>query len=1600
MFDRNRPEWTTERSELAGLLDDVERAAAARSTINAHYTSAEVITAIWAAVQDLGFAGGRILEPGIGSGNFLALRPASIDASTFTGIELDPTTAAVAAALYPNADIRAESFADSCLSEDSFDLTIGNVPFANLSLHDRLHNRAGHSIHNHFIIKALHLTRPGGVVAVLTSRYTLDARNPAARREMAALADLVGAVRLPGGAMAAAAGTDAICDLVILRRRPPGTPPTGEAALVECLACRAGICQTVHPGETWERAVSIDTDSGPVEINELFARHRHLVLGEIGSGRAQYHDRDLVVTARPAPLGTQLAAALQSLTAAAAAAGTGCTIRSPRSNPPIETPRPLPGTGGQLKEGSIIATGTGAFARITAGIPVPFAPSPKSGRAELRALIDIRDALTATLAAQAASSDDTDYSFAQHRLERAYDAYLERFGPLNRFKLARTGRSDPETGDEIYRRSYPPMGGFRSDPDFYSVLALEIFDPETQTARKAAVFSRRVVGPRLPVLGADSPAGALAVCLDQTGRADLATIAGLLGVEADQARAELGDLVYEDPTSGDLVPAPRYLSGDVRSKLHAALEAAGHDDRFAGNVDALRQVLPPDLGPDEISARLGVGWIDVTDVADFVREVLGADGVVVEHSSLTAMWAVTAPTWQRNTVTMTSEWGTKRADAIRLISDSLEQRPVKVYDTLDDGRRVLNSDATLAAREKQEALEARFAEWVWEDPQRKTRLVERYNRLFNSLVPTRFDGSHLSLPGLAESFTPHQHQRDAVWRIICEPTCLLGHAVGAGKTATMVMAGMEMRRLGLIKQPAYVVPNHMLEQFTAELLQLYPQAQVLVADRNAVTPAARKHFVGRCATGEWDAVILTHSSFERIPISPGAERAYINTETEQLRQAIDASNAGSGLTVKRLEKLLARAEERQKRLLDVERDDGVSFEECGIDYLFVDEAHAFKRLTFATHIEGISGAGSQRASDMHMKLEVLRDRHGPRVVTFATGTFVTNTIAEMWTMQRYLQPGDLEAAGLSSFDAWAATFGRTVTGLELAPDGGSYRIHTRFAKFVNVPELLTLFSRVADVRTAEQLNLPVPAVAGDGPQTAIVAGSAGLEDYVSDLVERAERIRARAVRPEDDNMLKLTGDGRKAALDLRLVGLDPDPDGGKTAAAADRVAAIAAATRRNLYLDTDDETHPRPGALQLVFCDISTPADRWNAYDELRAQLVARGLPAEQIRFIHEAKSDKAKADLFAACRDGRVAVLVGSSEKMGVGTNVQARAVALHHLDCPWRPADIEQREGRVLRQGNQNPQVEIIRYATEGSFDVFMWQTVERKAAFIHQVARGDIDSREIDDIGDQALSFAQVKALATGNPLIMERAGLEQDLSKLTRLAAAHQREQHDLAIRQRSAEERAGRADQQATHVEAALPRRRDTRADLFAMTIDADRYTGRTDAGLALRATLMRLLDRHQNQPGTAENGTTIHRVGELGGFRIEAEISRHPQMGSYGDLRIENLPVRRYPLDRADLAKADPVGLVSKLEHRIFDLDETVLTLRAQAEQARSEAADAAARLGRPFEHRDRLQMLRARLVEIDQALAPETETPVPAASPDAALAVVFPQTRPASIEA
>ncbi len=1551
IFDESDDRYVDERAELRQLLRTEEGwAQARRTTLNAHYTSASVVQAMWHATGALGVEGDvRVLEPGCGSGNFIGFAPPG---ARLTGVELDETTAEIAEHLYgARATIHATAFEELRVEDGAFDLVIGNVPFAKVTPHDPRHNRGRHALHNYFIVKSLHLTRPGGLVVALTSRYTLDARNPGVRREIASLADLVGAIRLPERAFARSSGTDVVVDMVVLCRRPPGAEPTGPA---------------------WERVgrapIEVGDAAAPLEVNEYYLAHPERVLGELAAARGMYRDHELTVTPT-GDLDEQLPAALAALVADACARGLVYVPADRSQDYGRAERRPARGDFDltHAQDGSFVVNQRGEVAQLQGGAPFAYEPRVAKDRSELARLVGLRDAARSVLAVQVDGGDDDQLAAAQATLAEQYRAYTRLDGPINRSAQARTGRRNPETGEEIMRRVRPRMGGFREDPDWPLVAALEVFDEETQEARPAAIFHERVIDPPHERHGVDTPDEAVAVCLDETGTITVDRVAELLGTDPATARQQLGELVYDEPGTDRLVAASEYLSGNVRAKLDACRAADDPDGRYRPDIAALERVLPAQLEPADITARLGAPWIPSRDIERFCREVLDST-VDVEHLPQFGHWSARLRDGSRRSVALSSEWGTSRADAVTLLDAALNQRLHTVTDATEDGRRVRNDAETLAARDKQEALTARFSTWVWEDPERARRLAARYNELFSSTVLPTFDGSHLTLPGLAGTFTPHAHQRAAVARILTDGRALLAHAVGAGKTATMVMAAMELRRLGFASKPAVVVPNHMLEQFSREWLQLYPTARVLVADRERLSKDRRKEFVARAATGDWDGIIFTQSGFARLPLGRDLISSYLGEEIETARGALAGSKDGKGLSVKRLERRIAQLEETHKRLLaEHTKDDGVRFEETGIDYLFVDEAHAYKNRRVDSSIDGVANVGSQRAQDLDSKLWALRRMHGTRVVTFATATPVANSMAELWVMQCYLHPDLLASVDLRAFDAWAANFGRTHTALELAPDGASYRMQTRFARFQNVPELLTLYRQVADVRTIDDLDLPVPALAGGQAETIVVEPSDALVDYVADLASRAEAIRNRVVDPSEDNMLKVTGDGRRAALDLRLVGEDSPGEGGKLNVAAQRIAAIHHATRDLRYADEHGQLTLRPGALQLVFCDVSTPAAvGWNAYDELRTLLARRGIDPGSIRYMQGAQTDVAKAKLFAACRDGTVSVLMGSTETMGVGTNVQTRAMAMHHLDAPWRPADIEQRDGRILRQGNQNPEVRVLRYVTEGSFDTYMWQTLERKAAFIAQVTRGDLPDRDVDDVGDQALSFAEVKALATGDPLVLEKAAVDADVARLARLERAHHDDQHRLRITLEAATRRAETVEHRAADLEAVIGRVTDTRGERFTMAVDGRAHVKRVDAGEHLQRLLRHRLDR---TPPETSGPTT--EIGILGGLVVTAQAITTIE----DEVRV-TIPDAHVEVSflANDLSRGDPANLVTRLERHLHRLPETLAEMNKEAAGARTEAERAAARIGVPWDRADELAALRRHQKEIEDALAASTD--------------------------
>jgi N12 class adenine-specific DNA methylase/SAM-dependent methyltransferase len=1544
VFDDAKGEWDTERAELHSLLSESEWDAAARTTINAHYTDPLIARQMWRAVATLGFSGGAVLEPGCGSGNFIGLAPAG---AQMTGVELDPLTAAICANLYPQAQVRAESFAETRLPEDSFDLTIGNVPFGAVVLHDPVHNPTKQTLHNHFILKSLRLTRPGGLIAVLTSHYTMDAQNPGARREMNALADLVGAVRLPTGAHRRAAGSEVITDLLILRRREDDRPPADNR---------------------WETVTPITVDRATIKINAYFDEHPEQVLGTIGVRPGMYGAQTLTITGDLGRLDGDLTTAVDQVLFTARRSGLTMSERSAAQQARRAAHVPAPPT---AWDGTIVATQTGGFATATGGELSPL-DVPKSARVELRGLLRLRDDATRLLALESATVDDTDeITQARADLRRDYQQYTSRHGPLNRYTLRSTGRTN-EAGDDTYARTVPTaIRLLRTDPFGPLVLALEQFDDTDQTATPAAILSRRVVAPRAEVQGVDSPADAVAVSLDRTGRIDLPLIADLLGTSQAEARPSLAGLVFTDPADDQLVHAPAYLSGDVRTKLQTAEDRAARDPEFAVNVTALREVLPPPLGIEDITARLGAVWISEQVHQDFLAALLRSPDIRVENP-LPGMWEVRGG---RAGLLSTSEWGTIRRPAPDLAQAVMEQRPILVYDEVEDvdgkTRRVLNPVETTAAQEKADALQERFAEWVWEDPARAAALVEEYNRRFNSIVLRDYTdaGDYLTLPGLAASFEPRPHQRAAVARMVAEPAAGLFHEVGAGKTAEMIMGAMEMRRMGLISKPVIVVPNHMLEQFGREWLQIYPQARVLAASSADLTADKRRLFVAKAAANEWDGVILTQTAFAKIPLRPETQAAYIRVEVERVKQVL--ADAEDRISVKRIQRKLLQLENKLKDRTDVDRDAGVCFEDTGIDYVIVDEVDTYKNLATDSNIRDASIDGSDRATDLHMKLEHLRAQGRERVVTGATATPISNSVTEAYVMQRYMRPDLLDKAGIGAFDAWAATFGQTVTQMEMAPTGNGFRMKTRFAKFTNVPEMLRMWSIFADVKTADDLHLPTPDLAArpDGlraPTTIAVPPTLELERFVARLGERATAIAAKQVTPDVDNMLLVSTDGRKAALDIRLVVPDEPSGLTKVDIAADVIYRIWEQTKDNAYFDTvTGEPSPVRGALQLVFCDISTPnQDRWNAYDELHLQLVARGIPGAAIRYMHEAKTDADKGRLFAAARAGHVAVLMGSTEKMGMGTNVQARAVALHHMDCPWRPRDITQRDGRVMRQGNQNPEVAIFRYVTERSFDSYMWQGVERKASFIAQIMHGRLDSREIEEIDSATLSAAEAKAISSGNPLLLEHSVIQNEVNRLRRLERAYHRNEAMLIHTRDHARTDAARITSDITGLEAALPRVTDTSGDNFRIQINGHTYDSRTDAATALaqwaRSSDLKWAPRY----ATRDYGV----IGAISGF--EVHLATHPMLGELGvDLSLDGVPRSTLTVPRDHFLDGG-VGLVQRIENRVAGVPDALDRARNDLAAAQTTIADAEQRIGQPFRHAQALVEAETDLTRVQTQLA------------------------------
>jgi N12 class adenine-specific DNA methylase len=1504
-FDRWCPdEWKHTRDEIESLLTPPEYESAQASTPNAHFTSPLVISSIWSALKRLGLqSNSQVLEPSIGVGHFLGLQPDDLLPSHRTGVELDSVTARIAAKLYPDSTIFAKGFEETALPDNYFDAVLGNVPFGNYAVHDPSYKRnLTRAIHDYFFAKSLDKLRPGGVMALITSRYTMDKQDETIRAYLAEGADLVGAIRLPNIAFKGNAGTEVTTDILFLRKRRTGEPGSGHA---------------------WRGLKEIDTEDGPVAVNEYFARHPQMMLGKMKLEGTMYRGGEPTLEGELTP--ELLASAIGTLPPAV------FTPRDKGRAPPLPVIDADSFTG--VKEGAFADRDGQLFIRN--GNSFDPANISANSAERVRGMMAVRDAVRYVFKTQLDDAPEPDIAEARRLLNRMYDVFVSRHGPLS-------------CRDNIR--------AFAGDPDHPLLLSLENYDAETKRARKTAVFERRTLERYKPAEQVETAAEALAISLNERGAIDWQRMTELTGRNAKQLQRELGGLVYNNP-SGEWETADRYLSGDVRAKLKAAEAAAGLDSSYARNVEALKCVQPADLQPGDISARLGSSWIPTSDVRDFICELLDIphSSVGVSHSGAIATWAVTLDFSAKSAVSNTTTHGTNRMKASELIDDALNGRTPTVYDQLDRDTRVINPQETLAAREKQQQLKERFSEWIWQDEGRAERLARYYNDTFNNIRLRTYDGSHLTFPGMNRHVLREgdldKHQKDAVWRMLQSDSTLLAHCVGAGKTWEITAAAMEMRRLGLATKPMIVVPNHLVEQWGAAFLMLYPQANILVAGKDYFTTGNRQKAMARIATGNYDAVIVSHRSFEFLPVSDELFQRFVDKQMALLEDAMYEAKAEKGdnrRIVKELEKAKKRLSAKLKDRADREgKDNTLTFEELGVDQIFVDESDLYKNLGYVSkmnRIAGLPNSESNRALDMFIKTGYLRERNSGRGVVFATGTPISNTMAEMYTLQRYLAPEILATAGVEHFDAWAANFGEAVTALELAPDGSGYRMHTRFAKFVNLPELLTMFRSFADVQTADMLNLPRPDIEGGKPHIVAAPASDELKAFVQTLVDRAQRLKNGGVDPRTDNMLKITGDGRKAALDMRLVGGSVDSDADtKISRAVSRIHRTWEATRDNR-------------STQLVFCDLSTPhPDRFNVYDDVRDRLLQKGIPEKEIAYIHDAETDAQKKTLFDAVNAGRVRILLGSTEKMGAGTNVQKRLKAEHHLDAPWRPRDIEQREGRILRQGNDNTVVDIYRYVTEGSFDAYMWQTLETKARFIQQVMNGSVTVRQAEDLEGGALTYAEIKAIASGNPAVMEKVRVDTEIRKLDQLRSSHVNQQHNIRWQVRCIPEQIQRSQDIAKRLVQDIATRDENTSDDFGMTVGKRTFSGkgaREEAAKALNEVVL-----------SWRNDESVQLRGRFKGFEI---LSKGHSLKSEADPEILIRGAQTY---RAQFNPENPLGTMQSIEHALRALDRLAEKEREEIERQEKALAEYKVQINRPFEHEQRLKELLTSQAELNRAL-------------------------------
>ena len=1509
-FDPGKNSWAKEYAELKGLLSEDEYSAARSSTLNAHYTSPTVIRGIYNAVEHMGFRSGNILEPSMGVGNFFGMLPDSMAGSRLYGVELDSITGRIAQKLYPQADITVAGF-ETTDRRDFYDLAVGNVPFGQYKVNDKAYNKLGFSIHNYFFAKAIDQVRPGGIVAFVTSRYTMDSKDSTARKHMAERADLLGAIRLPNNAFRANAGTDVVSDIIFLQKRD----------------------RPIDHEPDW---VQLGKTEDGFAINQYFTDHPEMVLGVLSTENTQYGREELTVAPiEGANLADQLAEAVQHIEGQYTAA----EVDAPDIAEEEATRRTLPADP-EVKNFSYTVVDGEVFYRENSVMTQVELSDTAKGR--VTGMVELRQIVNELIDQQLNDYPDEDIKATQERLNAAYDAFTTKYGLLNDRKNGRL---------------------FEQDSSYYLLCSLENLDEQGQLKSKAAMFTKRTIRPERTVTSVDTPSEALAVSIGEHGKVDLPYMAELLGTPGEYGRitTELSGVIFKDPAADPTDPeagwqmADEYLSGDVRAKLRMAQFAAETNPEFVVNVDALTKAQPRELEASEIDVRLGATWLDPDIIQKFMTETFQIPyylrhAVKVRYSPYTAEWRVEGKTATgRGDIISSETYGTSRANAYKILEETLNLKDVRIYDTIEDAegkpKRVLNKRETMLAQQKQQVIKDAFANWIWQDPQRRIALVKQYNELFNSTRPREYDGSHIKFVGMNPEITLREHQRNAIAHVLYGGNTLLAHEVGAGKTYEMAASAMEAKRLGLCQKSLFVVPNHLTEQWASEFLNLYPNAKLLVARRKDFETANRKKFCARIATGDYDAVIIGHSQFERIPLSFERQECIIQ---EQIYETLAAINelkvhAGENFSIKQMEKTRKTLETKLEKLRSDERkDDVITFEQLGVDRLFVDESHFYKNLFLTTkmrNVAGLSTSEAQKSSDMFGKCRYLDEITGGRGVVFATGTPVSNSMTELYTVMRYLQYSTLQQKKLTHFDCWASTFGETTTAIELAPEGTGYRARTRFAKFFNLPELMSMFKEVADIKTADQLHLPVP----EAKFETVVAKPSDLQkEMVQELSKRAAEIHSGAVDASVDNMLCVTNDGRKIGLDVRLMNpMLPDDPNSKLNVCVQNVLKI--------WEDGKDQK-----LTQLLFCDLSTPKNdgNFNVYDDIRKKLVAAGVPENEIEFIHNADTEAKKAALFSKVRSGDVRVLLGSTAKMGAGTNVQQRLVAVHHLDVGWKPSDMTQRNGRIIRQGNMNKEVKVFNYVTEGTFDSYLFQTLENKQRFISQIMTSKSPVRSCEDVDEQALSYAEIKALCAGNPLIKEKMDLDVQVAKLKVLKADHQSQKFRLQdklltkfpadIRETNAYIAGVKADAQLA---AAHPQ---VQEGFCGMTIKGVTYDEKKTAG-------ERLVLACSELPNAEEKVIGSYRGFELS-LRFDTFRSEYQAI-----LKGE----RRYPVALG----TDPLGNIIRLDNSLNNFPERINSAENELATLHQQQAAAQIEVEKPFPQEEELAEKSARLAELNAQL-------------------------------